>query len=46
MATNGVNGAAQNRVDMITRAKRLEDGRALAQDVWSIFKYVPRVSIV
>ncbi|KAI0347378.1 PLP-dependent transferase [Trametopsis cervina] len=42
MATNGINGAngtAKNatRTNLVSQAQRLEDGRALAQDVWSIY---------
>ncbi|KAI0091938.1 pyridoxal phosphate-dependent transferase [Irpex rosettiformis] len=37
MATNGANDAPKTRTNLISRAQRLEDGRALAQDVWSIF---------
>ena len=43
MATNGhVNGVKQNgtRTNLVSFATRLKDGRALAQDVWSIFKCV------
>ena len=35
MATNGI---TQNSV-LIPFSSRLKEGRALAQDVWSIFKY-------
>ena len=41
MATNGyVNGVKQTgaRTNLVSFATRLKDGRALAQDVWSIFK--------
>lgn len=46
MSTNGhangvANGAAKPRTDLVSIADRLEEGRALAQDVWSIFKCVP-----
>lgn len=43
MATNGhTNGAEKSsiRSNLLPVADRLEEGRALAQDVWSIFKYV------
>lgn len=51
MATNvHTNGAAskQNgpRTNLIPSATRLKDGRALAQDVWSIYKCVPRISLL
>ena len=42
MATNGVNGHV-NGIKPAVRfelASRLQEGRALVQDVWSIFKYV------
>ena len=35
------NGAA--RANLVGIADRLEEGRALAQDVWSVFKYVPKL---
>ena len=42
---NGVNGTTgqkkhKDRSNLVPFSSRLRDGRALAQDVWSIFKYV------
>lgn len=42
---NGTNGLShvqkqKDRSNLIPFSSRLRDGRALAQDVWSIFKYV------
>ena len=38
--TNGVNGTQKDRTNLIPFSSRLKEGRALAQDVWSIFKCV------
>ncbi len=37
--TNGTH-AKKDRSNLIPFSSRLKEGRALAQDVWSIFKYV------
>lgn len=38
--TNGAAAPTKPRTNLVSVAQRLDDGRALAQDVWSIFKYV------
>lgn len=35
----------QNRSNIIPFSSRLKEGRALAQDVWSIYKYVPFIGL-
>lgn len=38
--TNGAATSTKPRTNLVSVAQRLDEGRALAQDVWSIFKYV------
>lgn len=40
-ALNGQTKQDTARTSLVAVADRLEEGRALAQDVWSVFKYVP-----
>ena len=47
---NGTNGQShvkkyKDRSNLVPFSSRLKDGRALAQDVWSIFKYVVAFSL-